>query len=274
MMDSSIWSRVLEAVTGGSVEGWWTLVFPAVLLLAGWAMATLARVAAERVLRGPAARLEARLEQPEFARFGGLLASAPRIVGRLLYWVVLLLFAAAAVEALPFAVTDGLLAPVARFLPRFVLALAILITGVLAARFAQNRILAAAADPRGERAQTLSRLAWGGILAVTLIVSAQQVGLEGAGFVSSLVLLLLGAAVGAVALAFGIGAGPVVTNILASHYAARAFRVGDVVRLGEIEGTVSRIGTTSIVLEVNGDAVHVPARAFCDQASVVRGQQH
>ncbi|MYG74073.1 MAG: hypothetical protein F4198_00600 [Acidobacteria bacterium] len=230
MIDSSLWSRLLQAVTGGSVEGWWTLVFPAVLVLAGWTLATLTRVAAQRVLRGPAARLEARLEQPEFARFGGLLASAPGIVGKLVFWVVLLLFVAAAVEALPFAVTDGLLAPVARFLPRFVLALAILVTGVLVARFAQNRILAAASDPRGERAQTLARLAWGGILAVTLIVSAQQVGLEGAGFVSSLVLLLLGAAVGAVALAFGIGAGPVVSNNRASHFAATAYRDGDVGR--------------------------------------------
>lgn len=254
------------------MEGWWTLVFPSVLLLAGWALATLSRLTAVRLLRGPATRLESRLEQPGLARFGGLLASAPGIVGRLLYWIVFLLFAAAAIEALPLAVTDGLLAPVARFLPRFVLALAILVTGVLAARFAQNRILAAAADPRGERALTLSRLAWGGILAVALIVSAQQLGLEGAGFVSSLALLLLGAALGAIALAFGIGAGPVVTNILASHYASRAFRVGDEVRMGDVRGTISRITPTSIVIQADDDTVHVPARVFCEGASVLIGR--
>lgn len=272
-MDPSLGALAWEAITGGAVEGWWTLVFPAVLLLVGWALATLTRLAAVRLLRAPAARLESRLEQPEFARFGGLLASAPGIVGRILYWVVLLLFAAAAVEALPLAVTDGLLAPVARFLPRFVLALAILVTGVLAARFAQNRILAGAADPRDERAQMLSRLAWGGILAVSLIVSAQQVGLEGAGFVSSLALLVLGAGLAAIALAFGIGAGPVVTNILASHYASRAFRVGDEIRMGEVQGTISRITPTSIVILSDDDTVHVPARAFCERASVLVGRR-
>ena len=204
---------------------------------------------------------------------GGLLASAPEVVGRILYWVVLLLFVAAAVEALPFAVTDGLLAPVARFLPRFVLALAVLLTGIMVARLVQNWILTASADPGGERAEALARLAWGGIVAVSLIVSAQQAGLEGAGFVSSLALVLLGAALGAVALAFGVGAGPVVTNILASHYAARAFRIGDVVRIGEIEGTVSRITTTSIVVQSESATVHVPARVFCERASVVAGQQ-
>lgn len=254
------------------MEGWWTLVFPAVLVVAGWALATVSQRVVVRLLRGPAARLESRAGQAEYTRLSGLLASAAGIVGRLVYWVVFILFVVAAVEALPLAVTDGLLAPVARFLPRFVLALAVLITGVLAARLAQTRILAMAADPGSERAQALSRLAWGGILAVSLIVSAYQVGLQGAGFVSSLVLLVLGATVGAVALAFGMGAGPMVTNILASHYAARAFRVGDVVRMGDVEGTISRITSTSIVVQADGDTVHVPARVFCEQASVLVGR--
>ena len=255
------------------MEGWWTLVFPGVLLLAGLALAALSRLVAVRLLRGPAARLESRLEQPEFARFGGLLVSLPGVVGRILYWVVFLLFAAAALEALPFAVTDGLFAPVARFLPRFVLALAILITGVFAARLAQNWILATAADPRGERAKALARLVWGGILAVSVIVSAQQMGLEGAGFFSSLALLMLGAVVGAIALAFGVGAGPVVTNILASHYASRVFRVGEAVRFGDVQGTISRITPTSIVIQSDGDTVYVPAREFCERASVLVGRK-
>lgn len=272
-MDSSLWARIWDAVTGGAVEGWWTLVFPAVLVLAGWALATVSRLAVTRALRAPAARLESRLEQPGFSRFGGLLVSAPGIVGKLLYWTVFLLFAARAVEALPFAVTDGLFAPVARFLPRFVLALAILITGVFAARLAQHWVLSTAADPRGERTRALARLAWAGILGVSLIVSAHQFGLEGAGFVSSLVLLAFGAAAGAVALAFGMGAGPVVTNILASHYASRVFRVGDVVRMGDVEGTISRITSLSVVMQSGDDTVHVPARVFCDQASALVGRK-
>ncbi len=273
MMETPVLSRLWEAVSGGTAEGWWAFVYPAALLLAGWGLASLCRLVAVRLLRGPLKGLESRVGSMESARLGGLLASAPGIVGRVLYWVVLLLFLAAAVEALPFAVTDGLLAPVAHFLPSFVLALAVLLTGIVAARLAQNWILAASADAGGERAQALARLAWGGILAVTLIVSAQQVGLQGAGFVSSLALVVLGAALGAVALSFGVGAGPIVTNILASHYASRAFHVGDVVRIGEIQGTVSRMNATSIVIESDGNAVHIPARVFCDKGCVVIGRR-
>lgn len=270
-MESLNLTRLLDAVTGGPAEGWWALVYPLALLLAGWGLASLCRLVTLRLLRKPLQGLTSRVETLESTRLRGLLASAPAVIGRVLYWVVLLLFAAAAIEALPFAVTDGLLAPVAQFLPRFVMGLAVLFTGVVAARLVQSWILSTAADPGGERTQALARLAWGGILAVSVIVAAHQVGLQGAGFVSSLALVFLGAALGAVALAFGVGAGPVVTNILASHYAARAFRVGDVVRIGEIEGTVSRITTMSIVVQSEGATVHVPARAFCERASVVTG---
>ena len=272
MMDSPNLARLLEALTGGGAEGWRAFVAPAALLLAGWVTASVSRRFAARLLRRPLAGLESRVGSMAAVRLGGFLASAPGVVGRILYWVVLLLFAAAAVEALPFSLTDGLLAPVAQFLPRFVLALAVLFTGIVAARLAQNWILTRSAAG-GEQTEAIARLAWGGILAISVIVSAHQMGLQGAGFVSSLALVFLGAALGAVALAFGVGAGPVVTNILASHYAARAFRVGDVVRLGEVEGTVSRISATSIVVEADGDVVHVPARVFCEAASVVRSQQ-
>ena len=272
-MDTSFLARAQQTVTGGAVEGWWRLLPAAALVLAGWAAASLCRRLVSRLLRGPAQRLESRLEYAGSGRLGVLLGSAPTFVGRLLYWAVFLLFLAAAVEALPFAATDGLLAPVARFLPRFVLASAVVITGFLAGRLAQHWVLAGSADPRGERAQGLARLAWAGILGVSLIVGAQQVGLEGAGFVSSLALVVFGVALGAVGLAFGVGAGPIVTNILASHYASRAFRVGDAVRIGDIEGTVSRVAPTSIVVETDSDTVHVPARVFCEQASVLIGRK-
>ena len=266
------WARILDAITGRAAEGWWAFAAPIAILLAGFLVATICRFAAAQLLRRPIARLEVRVGHLESVRLAGLLTSAPGVVGRLLYWVVLLLFVVAAVEALPFAIGDGVLAGAAELLPRFLLALAVLIAGTLVASFVHRWILATASDTGVGQTETLARVAWGSILAVTLIVSAQQAGLEGAGFISSLVLVVLAAALGAVALAFGLGAGPVVTNILAARYAATVFRVGDVVRMGDVQGKIEEITTTSIVVESDGDAVHLPARAFCEQACVLVGR--
>ena len=179
-MESSILARLLERVTGHPPEGWWALAAPAALVLGGWALASLCRRVTVRLLRRWLTQLEARVARRSSVRFRGWLESLPGALGRLIFWVVFGLGVLTAVEALPFAATDGLLAPVARFLPRFVLALAVLFAGILAARIAQHWILASRAGPRDERAEALARLARWGILAVTVIVSAQQLGLQGA----------------------------------------------------------------------------------------------
>ena len=273
-MNASLdWGRILDAITGRAAEGWWAFAAPLAILLVGLLIATVCRVAAVRLLRRPISRLESRVGHVESVRLAGLLTSAPGVMGRLLYWVVLLLFAVGAVEALPFAIGDGVLAGAADLLPRFLLALAVLIAGTLVASFVHRWILATASDTSIGRTETLARVAWGSIVAVTLIVSAQQAGLEGAGFISSLVLIVLAAAFGAVALAFGLGAGPLVTNILASRYASKVFRVGDVVRMGEVQGAISEITATSIVVASEGGVVHLPARTFCEKACVLVGRQ-
>ena len=272
-MESPILARLLELVSGSGLEGWWAWAVPAALVPAGWALASLCRRIAVRLLRRWLTRIEPRVAVRSSVRFREWLDSLPDPLGRIVFWIIFGLGVVTGVQTLPFAATDGLLEPVARFLPRFLLAIAILFAGILAARIAQHWVRALRGGPPDDRSEAMARLARWGILAVSVIVSAQQIGLQGAGFVSSLALVILGAGLGAIALAFGVGAGPVVTNLLASHYASRAFRVGDAVRMGEIRGEVSRITATSIVIEVNGDSVHVPARTFCEQASVVIGRQ-
>ena len=56
---------------------------------------------------------------------------------------------------------------------------------------------------------------------------------------------------------------------MASYYAAKAYRVGDVVRVAGIEGVVREITPTSIVLDSADGQVHLPARKYCDEVSVV-----
>ncbi len=105
---------------------------------------------------------------------------------------------------------------------------------------------------------------------VAFTVGAQQIGLESGAFTSMLA-ILLGSALGAMALAFGLGSSPVVTNIMAAHYAAKDLRIGQVVRLAGTEGILREICATSIVLDVGEDRVHLPARKYCEEACAVLG---
>jgi small-conductance mechanosensitive channel len=71
------------------------------------------------------------------------------------------------------------------------------------------------------------------------------------------------------ALAFGIGSGPVVSNVIASYYVRRMYRAGLNVRIGSIEGRVVEILPTTVALETAAGRVQVPCRKFLDDVSLL-----
>jgi len=75
--------------------------------------------------------------------------------------------------------------------------------------------------------------------------------------------------VGGAALAFGIGSKETVSNILASYYLQKTYRVGQEVRIAGLEGRILEITSTAVSLDAPVGRVLVPARKFSEEASVL-----
>ena len=71
-------------------------------------------------------------------------------------------------------------------------------------------------------------------------IAADQVGVDST-FPMLIVATGLAATLGGVAPAFGIGSGPIVSNIIASYYVRRMYRVGVTVQVGAIRAAGRRI---------------------------------
>ena len=272
-MDLPNWTHTLETVSGRIVEMLPTLLASIALFLLGWALAHVCSILVRKVLKKAVDQVQARLEKRGFLRGSGLILASPRVIARIVYWAILLFFLAAALEKLPLPIVTNLLQNVAYFLPKVLLAVAVVFTGVGAGSLAHHWISDLALRAGIEHSQILGRMAQASFVALALIVSVQQVGLEGGLFIS-LATVILGSTLGGMALAFGLGSGPVVKNIMASHYASKAFAAGDAVRIGEIQGTIREITSTSIILDVDGDRVHLPAKKYCDEVCVLIGVNH
>ena len=171
-------------------------------------------------------------------------------------------------DKLPLPVVTDLLQSIAYYLPRVLLAVVLVFmglgAGILVNRWT-TRVVAAAGV---EYASVLGRIVQIAVLVVALLVGAQEIGLE-SGLFTTTILIIIAAILGGVALSLSLGSGPIVSNIMASYYAAKAYRVGDVVRVAGIEGVVREITPTSIVLDAADGQVHLPARKYCDEVSVV-----
>ncbi|NIO40369.1 MAG: mechanosensitive ion channel [Burkholderiales bacterium] len=234
------------------------------LLIIGW----LARLL--RIVTWRAARLLDKLishligPQAERLRVG----AASRVLGTIVFWVVLLFFVTAATEVLG-------LAPFTYWLSRFVAYLPTLAAGtlIMVAGYALSRIVAdlVRTTARGfspaQRA-TLARVAQFTIIAAALLVGADQIGVK----VTFLVIFIgavAAAVVGGVALAVGLGARDYIANLIGAHYLREAVSLGQILRVGSIEGRVVDVTATALIMETGDGRVSVPARIYNEQAITV-----
>jgi small-conductance mechanosensitive channel len=148
-------------------------------------------------------------------------------------------------------------------LPRVFIAAALVLAGVVLAGLARDRTdrLTYQLDfpvPLGQIAQI-------GVLSIFGIIAAAELG------ISTLILVLvigvlLAAVAGTFTLAFGLGSRDVARALSAGRYLRHDYQLGQEIAFGDIRGRISRIYSTSTVLDTGeGRSIRVPNHFLLDQ---------
>ena len=187
------------------------------LILLGWVVAALARRITVRVLS--AADLDVRC-----ARWGltGVLGRAghrpalTELLGRLVYWAILLVGLLMAVEALEMPGTRGAVGVLLAFLPHVIVAVLVVVGGWMLAQFLAQAVLIAAVNAQVTGASLLATAVRWLVLTVAAAVALTELGVA-----REMVLLVFGIAFGgavlALSLAFGLGARELARQALESY---------------------------------------------------------
>lgn len=251
------------------------VVLAAGILLAGWLLARLMRFLTARMFDSWARRLTPRLsrlvgEGAMRARLesSGTKRSISRAAQMLVFWVVFLAFATMATEALGLDIVSAWLGGVVAFLPRILGALLVILVGALLGSAVRTAVTAAAGSAGFGYPKLLGKLARVAVLAVSVIVALDQVGLD-IDFLIVMAAVVAGALLGGAALAFGLGARASVSNILASHYLVDTFKVGHRIKIGEIEGKILEITPTSVIVDAGTGRAVIPASQFSEQVATL-----
>ncbi len=271
-MDFSRWTSVfqdsLEPLVA-KVVGYLPNVLGALmLLLLGWLLARLLRVISARLIGGGLNRLGRNLAIRRSLERTGLRETIPNITSRLLYWVIWLLFIAAAIEQLDLAVISSLLAGLVAYLPKVFLALLVAFVGLVAGNLSRHWVATAVAKAGATYGEILGRISQIAIWLMAVVVGADQIGIQST-FLMLMVAILLGTTLGGAALAFGLGSGPAVGNIIASYYVSKNYRTGQTVRIGGVEGTIIEMTPTAVMIGTADGRVLMPARKFSEESSVL-----
>ena len=262
----------LETIVGGlhTVRGHLPAIAGAILfVLVGWVLAILSRRWSRRLTERLLDRLGATSSSiGKAVESSGARGNTPGIVSGFVFWLVILIFLAAAVETLGLPVMTDLLGRIAAYGPNLLAAILIALAGLIAARLVRSATMRAAEAGGVAQARGVATAAEVVVIALVVVIVLEQLGVNGR-VLELTVAVTVGSALAAVALAFGFGARTSVANLIAAHYVARLLTVGQSVVIDDIRGTVIELTPTAVVLKTKEGHVVVPAQRFQETSTVI-----
>lgn len=238
------------------------------LVLLGWIVAWLARAVIVRVLGTILGWLMRRPflgRAVERSRLGPGFAT---VIGHVVYWFVLLLFVAAAVERLELTIAAAMVSAFAALLPRVLVGLVIVFGGIVAGQMAFAAVLRASTAAGLSQATLLARSVQVILIFFGIVTGADHVGIQST-LLTVVVATAVGAVLGGATLAFGLGSRMAVSNIVAVFYLLKIYRVGQVVRIGDVEGPIVEITQTGVLIASPEGRVLIPGNRFSTEASTL-----
>lgn len=190
------------------------LALALVVILAGWLLAKLVRLAVEKGLRAINFNvLSERAGIDNFLKQGGMRGDTVTLFGLLAFWVVILAALVIAFNGLGLTYITDLLGRVVMFAPKLLVAFIVIIFGSYFAKFVGNAVTTYCVDAQIPDADMLGKIAQYLIMTFVVMIALSQVEVGG-DIVQKTFLILLGGIVLALALAFGLGGRDWAANLL------------------------------------------------------------
>jgi hypothetical protein len=258
------WGAQLIAVFGetfASLITYLPVVLTAIaVLLIGWLLAHLIRGLVRRALESMD-WLFARLMPRSAGRSETLTRATSRAISTVVFWIVLLVFAASALRILGGSLferwTENLLA----YLPSAIGGVIIIVIGFTGGTLARHILEQASVGLGVGQSSLLGRLAQAVIVVSCVVIGIDQFGVN-VNFLIQLTTVTAAAVFGGIALVFALGTRQHLANLIGAHYARKHYAPGDYVKIGAYQGRVVQIADGCVVIETDVGDVSVPGQTF------------
>ncbi|MEO1515939.1 MAG: mechanosensitive ion channel domain-containing protein [Bacteroidota bacterium] len=224
----------------------------------GWILANVASRIIRRVLKGIGVdSLADKLNEIEIISKANLTIEPSAFFSKLVYYLMLLLFLMAATDVLGMAAVSDLMNDIIGYIPYMISALIVLVLGTLLAQFIKNVVLTACRSLGIPSAGLIASFAFWFVFLTALVSALSQAQID-TSFITSNLSVILAGGVAAFALGYGMASRDMMANFLASFYSRDKFKVGDVIGIGDVKGTISKIDKSSLILDAEGRKVIIP----------------
>jgi len=270
MEQLQVWGADLVAVLRDTLKGLATYLpvalTAAVVLVVGWVLARLIRELVRRALEHMD-WLFMRVMAKSSERSQSLTRATSRAVSSVVYWIVLLIFAATALRILGGSLLEHWTENLLGYLPQAIGGVIIIVIGLIGGTLARHILEQASVGLGIGQSTVLARLAQAVIVISAIVIGIDQLGVN-VNFLIQLSTVTAASVFGGIALVFALGARQHLANLIGAHYARKHYAPGDQVRVGAFEGRIVEIADGCVFLETDQGDVSVPAHQFSQEPFV------
>jgi len=196
----------------------------------------------------------------------GLRNELTSLLPRLAYFLVLLLLAKTAGDALGIVAISDAIGAFFAYLPNIVAALLLVILGSTVGQFAGDMVAQSAASSGIEFAPALGKLISGVILFVCAMMAVAQLKID-TDIVRIVTSFVLGGAALAFGLSFGLGTRDIVKNVAAGYYVRKILAIGKPLEIAGQRGVLRAVTATHVILQSDGQDTTVSNATVMDHVT-------
>lgn len=188
------------------------------------------------------------------------------IFGIVIFWFVILFTILLMSEVLEFTIVTTGIESLLQYSPNLLAAGLTIFVAYIFGKFVANLIASVSARVGIAYGRTLGRIVQYAILGIAIVIAIDQVGIDNT-IVISIINIVLAALLFGAALAFALGAKDSISNIVAAFYVRKMYKEGDEIRIGEVEGRITKFDATAVVLDTEHGQCVIPAKEFNERNS-------
>jgi len=240
------------------------------LLLVGWLLAKIFSRLITRLFRLlNFDKLASRINELKWMQKADYEIVPSKIIGKFVYWVILLLFIITATDTLGWSAVSQSFNQLITYLPQLFSAIIIFVVGFYLSNLIRDFIKTTLQSFEIASASAVGEIAFYIIMVIVSITALEQAGVE-TSLLTSNITLIIGSFLLAFAVAFAISSREVFKNILSSYYGRGNFHVGQYIKYDNKKGEITKIDRMHVTIK-DGKTSHVipTARLISEEFEII-----
>ncbi|MEL6637907.1 MAG: mechanosensitive ion channel domain-containing protein [Bacteroidota bacterium] len=202
-------------------------------------------------------RLAERLNEIDIVQQNNIRVVPSHVLSRLVYYLLMLIFSIVAAEILQVEPVSQLVRDIINYIPLAISGALVLIVGIVIAEALKNIVLTTTESLGIPSAKIIGTFVFYFVLIMSIVTALSQVGID-TDFLATNLSIMIGGAVAAFALGYGLASKDTMANFLASFYSKNRFVIGDVITVDNVKGEIVHMDSNALTLQIEGARVVIP----------------